>query len=181
MICGIDEVGRGCIFGPVLSAAVVFKKKPNFIKELDDSKKLKKEKREYLSSLILENSYYAFAEISNIIIEKINIHNATLLAMQTAYENLKLNCSLVFVDGKFVPKITAKTVKAIIKGDSIIDEIKAASIIAKVKRDKLMDEYDKIYPLYLIRKNKGYPTKEHKNAIKKYGVLSLHRKNFKLI
>lgn len=101
--------------------------------------------------------------------------------MQTAYENLKLNCSLVFVDGKFVPKITAKTVKAIIKGDSIIDEIKAASIIAKVKRDKLIDEYDKIYPLYLLRKNKGYPTKEHKNAIKKYGALSLHRKNFKLI
>ncbi len=121
-----------------------------------------KRKREYLSSLILKNSYYAFAEISNITIEKINIHNASLLAMQTAYENLKLNCSLVLVDGKFVPKITAKNVKAIIKGDSIIDEIKAASIIAKVKRDKLMDEYDKIYPLYLLKKIKDTPQKNIK-------------------
>nr|WP_242423248.1 ribonuclease HII [Borreliella bissettiae] len=149
-------------FWPYSKCCCSFQKKPNFIKELDDSKKLKKEKREYLSSLILENSYYAFAEISNIIIEKINIHNASLLAMQTAYENLKLNCSLVLVDGKFVPKITAKNVKAIIKGDSIIDEIKAASIIAKVKRDKLMDEYDKFYPLYFLKKTKDTPQKNIK-------------------
>ncbi|AWG42450.1 ribonuclease HII [Candidatus Borreliella tachyglossi] len=181
MICGIDEVGRGCIFGPVLSAAVIFKGKPNFLGELDDSKKLKKSKRDYLSSLILENSYHAFAEISNEIIEKINIHNASLLAMQTAYEKLNIFCDLVLIDGKFIPKIKAKKIKAIIKGDSIINEIKAASIIAKVQRDKLMDEYDQIYPLYAFKKNKGYPTKEHKDAIKKHGILSLHRKSFKLI
>ncbi|BCR20661.1 ribonuclease HII [Borrelia miyamotoi] len=181
MICGIDEVGRGCIFGPVLSAAVIFKGKPNFLNELDDSKKLKKVKREYLASLILENSYYAFAEVSNEIIDKINIHHASLLAMQTAYEKLNIECNLIFVDGKFIPKIKAKKIQAVIKGDSIINEIKAASIIAKVKRDKLMDKYDKLYPLYALKKNKGYPTKEHKDAIKKYGILSLHRKSFQLI
>ncbi|UER67267.1 ribonuclease HII [Borrelia sp. BU AG58] len=180
MVCGIDEVGRGCIFGPVLSAAVVFKGKPNFLNELDDSKKLKKEKREYLSSLILKNSYYAFAEVPSSIIDKINIHNASLLAMQLAYEELNMNCDLVLVDGKFIPKIRAKKIQAIIRGDSIINEIKAASIIAKVQRDKLMVEYDKTYPLYCLKNNKGYPTKEHKDAIKKYGILSLHRKSFKL-
>ncbi|WP_024655734.1 ribonuclease HII [Borrelia hispanica] len=181
MICGIDEVGRGCIFGPVLSAAVIFKSKPSFLNELDDSKKLTKTKREYLSSLILENAHYAFADISNEIIDKINIHNASLLAMQIAYQKLNIECNLVLVDGKFIPKIQAKQIRAIIKGDSMIDEIKAASIIAKVQRDKLMDEYDKTYPLYGLKKNKGYPTKEHKDAIKKYGILSLHRKSFQLI
>ncbi|ETZ18088.1 Ribonuclease HII [Borrelia duttonii CR2A] len=181
MICGIDEVGRGCIFGPVLSAAVIFKSKPNFLNELDDSKKLTKTKREYLSTLILENAYYAFADISNEIIDKINIHNASLLAMQIAYQKLNIECNLVLVDGKFIPKIQAKQIRAIIKGDSMIDEIKAASIIAKVQRDKLMVEYDKIYPLYGLKKNKGYPTKEHKDAIKKHGILSLHRKSFQLI
>ncbi|WP_024654206.1 ribonuclease HII [Borrelia persica] len=181
MICGIDEVGRGCIFGPVLSAAVIFKRKPNFVNELDDSKKLTKAKREYLSSLIMENTHYAFAAISNEIIDKINIHHASLLAMKSAYEKLNIECDLILVDGKFIPKIQAKEIRAIIKGDSIIDEIKAASIIAKVQRDKLMDEYDKIYPLYGIKTNKGYPTKEHKDAIKKYGILNLHRKSFKLI
>ncbi|APR64563.1 ribonuclease HII [Borrelia anserina] len=181
MICGIDEVGRGCIFGPVLSAAVIFKGKPNFLNELDDSKKLNKSKREYLSSLILANSYYEFAKISNEIIDKINIHQASLLAMKIAYEKLNIECNLVLVDGKFIPKIKAKKIQAIIKGDSLINEIKAASIIAKVQRDKLMDEYDKIYPLYALKKNKGYPTKEHKEAIKKYGISNLHRKSFKLI
>ncbi|AHH10201.1 ribonuclease HII [Borrelia coriaceae] len=181
MICGIDEVGRGCIFGPVLSAAVIFKGSPNFLNALDDSKKLNKTKREYLSSLILENSYYAFAEVSHKIIDEINIHYASLLAMQTAYEKLNIYCDLVLIDGKFIPKIKAKKVQAIIKGDSTINEIKAASIIAKVQRDKLMDEYDKVYPLYELKKNKGYPTKEHKNAIKKYGISSFHRKSFKLI
>ncbi|QMU99590.1 ribonuclease HII [Borrelia sp. A-FGy1] len=181
MICGIDEVGRGCILGPVLSAAVIFKGKPDFLNELKDSKKLKKEKRKYLSSLILKNSYYAFAEVSNDIIDKINIHYASLLAMKLAYEKLNIDCELVVVDGKFIPTIKAKKIKAIIKGDSIINEIKAASIIAKVQRDKLMDEYDKIYPLYSLKNNKGYPTQEHKDAIKKYGLLSLHRKSFKLI
>ncbi|UGQ15765.1 ribonuclease HII [Borrelia sp. RT5S] len=180
MICGIDEVGRGCIFGPVLSAAVIFKGQPDFLNELDDSKKLKKEKREYLSSLILKNAHYAFAEVPNHIIDKINIHNASLLAMKLAYENLNIQCDLVLVDGKFIPTIKAKRVRAIIKGDSIINEIKAASIIAKVQRDKLMDEYDKIYPLYYLKNNKGYPTQNHKDAIKKHGILSLHRKSFKL-
>ncbi|UPA11757.1 MULTISPECIES: ribonuclease HII [Borrelia] len=181
MICGIDEVGRGCIFGPVLSAAVIFKGNPKFLNALDDSKKLNKSKREYLSSLILENSYYAFAEVPNEIIDKINIHHASLLAMQIAYEKLNIECNLVLVDGKFIPKIKAKKIQAIIKGDSIINEIKAASIIAKVQRDKLMDEYDKIYPLYALKKNKGYPTKEHKDAIKKYGISRLHRRSFQLI
>ena len=175
IIAGVDEVGRGCLAGPVTAAAVILK---NPILGLRDSKEISPSKREILSKTIIAQSLYGFASISNDKIDKINIHQASLLAMQKAIMNLPITPDLVYVDGKFTPNIGVNC-KAVVGGDKLIPEISAASIIAKVHRDDFMKELDKKYPIYDFAKNKGYGTANHLSALKESGYSSFHRKSFK--
>ena len=175
MIAGTDEVGRGCLAGPVVAAAVILKED---IPGLTDSKKITPKRREFLADLILEKSFFAYGVVSNNKIDKINILNASLLAMKRAILNLPIKPALVLVDGIYKPDLNIP-MKTIIGGDSIEDAISAASIIAKVYRDNLMIEYNKKYPDYNFKKNKGYGTKEHFFAIRQKGICTIHRKSFK--
>ncbi len=175
IIAGVDEVGRGCLAGPVTAAAVILK---NPISGLRDSKEISCIKREALAKIIKEQSIFSFASVSNDKIDEINIHQASLLAMQEAIMNLSITPDLVYVDGKFIPNIEVNC-KAVIGGDKLISEISAASIIAKVHRDDFMKEIDKKYPIYNFAKNKGYGTAHHLNALKDSGYTSFHRKSFK--
>ena len=175
IVAGVDEVGRGCLAGPVTAAAVILK---NPISELKDSKQISPSKREALSETIKEQSIFSFASISNNKIDEINIHQATLLAMQEAIISLPITPDLVYVDGKFIPNVEVNC-KAVIGGDKLIPEISAASIIAKVHRDEFMRQLDKKYPIYAFAQNKGYGTAHHLNALKESGYTSFHRKSFK--
>tara|TARA_Y100000590_G_scaffold320534_1_gene362883 strand:+ start:308 stop:889 length:582 start_codon:yes stop_codon:yes gene_type:complete len=180
VIAGVDEVGRGSLIGPVYAAAVILKKNINK-KELKDSKKLNKVKREILAKYIKKNSTWAIGSASLKEVEKINILNASLLAMKRAIKKLKKKPTLVLVDGNKIPEIKNYKLKNIIKGDQKISEISAASIIAKVSRDHLITSLSKKFTKYSWSKNAGYGTKDHLDAIKKYGVTKLHRKTFKPI
>ena len=176
IIAGVDEVGRGCLAGPVTAAAVILK---NPISELKDSKQISSSKREALSKTIKEQSIFSFASISNNKIDEINIHQATLLAMQEAIISLPITPDLVYVDGKFIPNVEVNC-KAVIGGDKLIPEISAASIIAKVHRDEFMRQLDKKYPIYAFAQNKGYGTAHHLNASKRIRLFtSFHRKSLK--
>ena len=175
IVAGVDEVGRGCLAGPVTAAAVILR---NPILGLRDSKEISASKREALAKIIKEQSIYSFASISNDKIDEINIHQATLLAMQEAIMNLSIKPDLVYVDGKFIPNVEVNC-KAVIGGDKLISEISAASIIAKVHRDDFMRKLDKKYPIYDFAKNKGYGTAHHLSALKKSGYTSFHRQSFK--
>ena len=174
-IAGTDEVGRGALAGPVIAAAVILKKN---IDGLKDSKKLSAKKRFELSEKILKNSYYAFGQATNIEIDKINILNASLLAMKRAILKLPVKPTLVLVDGIYKPDLNVQ-MEAIVSGDSLKKEISAASIIAKVYRDNIMLNYDKEFPAYSFKNNKGYGTKKHLDSIKTYGPTEIHRKSFK--
>jgi len=174
MIAGTDEVGRGCLAGPVVAAAVILKED---IPGLTDSKKISPKKREFLADLILEKSFFAYGVVSNNKIDKINILNASLLAMKRAILNLPVRPSLVLVDGTFKPDLDIP-MRAIIGGDSSENAISAASIIAKVYRDNLMIKYDSIFPVYDLKGNKGYGTKKHLEALKNYGHCEIHRTTF---
>ena len=178
IIAGVDEVGRGSLIGPVYAAAVILKKNINK-KELKDSKKLNKNKREVLAKYIKKNSTWAVGSASLKEVDKINILNASLLAMKRAIKKLKTKPSLVLVDGNKLPLIENYKLKSIIKGDQKISEISAASIIAKVSRDRLVTNLSKKFKKYSWSKNAGYGTKDHIVAIKKYGVTKFHRKTFK--
>ena len=175
IVAGVDEVGRGCLAGPVTAAAVILK---NPISELKDSKQISPSKREVLSETIKEQSIFSFASNSNNKIDEINIHQATLLAMQEAIISLPITPDLVYVDGKFIPNVEVNC-RAVIGGDKLIPEISAASIIAKVHRDEFMKQLDKKYPIYAFAQNKGYGTAHHLNALKESGYTSFHRKSFK--
>ena len=174
IVAGVDEVGRGCLAGPVTAAAVILK---NPISELKDSKQISPSKREALSKTIKQQSIFSFASISNHKIDEINIHQATLLAMQEAIISLPITPDLVYVDGKFIPNVEVNC-KAVIGGDKLIPEISAASIIAKVHRDEFMKQLDKKYPIYAFAQNKGYGTAYHLNTLKESGYTSFHRKSF---
>ena len=174
MIAGTDEVGRGCLAGPVVAAAVILKED---IPGLTDSKKISPKKREFLADLILEKSFFAYGVVSNNKIDKINILNASLLAMKRAILNLPVRPSLVLVDGTFKPDLDIP-MRAIIGGDSSENAISAASIIAKVYRDNLMIKYDSIFPVYDLKGNKGYGTKKHLEALKNFGHCVIHRTTF---
>ena len=174
MIAGTDEVGRGCLAGPVVAAAVILKED---IPGLTDSKKISPKKREFLADLILEKSFFAYGVVSNNKIDKINILNASLLAMKRAILNLPVRPSLVLVDGTFKPDLDIP-MRAIIGGDSSENAISAASIIAKVYRDNLMIKYDSIFPVYDLKGNKGYGTKKHLEALKSFGHCEIHRTTF---
>ena len=175
LIAGTDEVGRGCLAGPVVAAAVILKKR---IDNLRDSKALSPKIRGELAKKILDNSYYGYGLVSNQKIDEINILNASLLAMKRAILNLSIKPSKVLVDGLYLPDIKFDK-EAIIGGDSLVEEISAASIIAKVYRDNLMLNLDKKYPHYGLAKHKGYPTKLHKEMLSKYGASKIHRRSFK--
>ena len=172
LVAGVDEVGRGCLAGPVIAAAVILRKK---IPGLKDSKKLSKKKREELSLTIMQNSYFSFGSSSPKEIDKINILQASLLAMKRAILNLSVEPGKILIDGIHKPKIKEKSY-AIKHGDRFVPVISAASIIAKVTRDKIMEEIDEEFPLYNFKKHKGYPTKQHIENIKKFGICKYHRK-----
>ena len=184
LIVGVDEVGRGCLAGPVYASAVVMEETQT-IDGLKDSKLLTKKKREEVFKLIIENSFeYSVASLDNKKIDDLNILNASLEAMENSIAMLKSNFIKGYIDGPHVPKkLLGQKIKyePIIGGDKLFPCISAASIIAKVTRDKYMNEIDKLYPKYGFKKNKGYPTKEHILAIEKYGITSEHRKSFKPI
>jgi ribonuclease HII len=177
IIAGVDEVGRGSLIGPVYAAAVILNKAINK-KLLKDSKSLTKTKREVLSKYIKKNSIWAIGKSSVKEIEKINILQASLLAMKRAIKKLKKKPALVLIDGNKLPQIKNYNLKSIIKGDQKIPSISAASIIAKVTRDKFIKTLAKKNKGYHWDQNFGYGTKQHLKAIKKLGVNKHHRKTF---
>ena len=180
IVAGVDEVGRGSLIGPVYAAAVILNDSLDK-KILKDSKKLSKKKRELLEKYIKKNSYWSIGSASKIEIEKMNILNASLLAMKRAIKKLRKKPNLVMIDGNKIPKIKNYNLKYVIKGDQKIPEISAASIIAKVSRDRLIEKMSKKYINYFWNKNAGYGTKDHISAIKKFGITKHHRKTFRPI
>ena len=175
---GVDEVGRGCLAGPVFAAAVILNKNINK-KEIKDSKKISFKKRMELSEYIKKNSVYAIGTASVEEINKINILNASLLSMKRALNKLTIKPSVAYVDGLFAPKNIKIKCKTFVKGDEKISCIAAASIIAKTSRDLFMIKLGKNYPKYKWNKNFGYGTENHLYCLKKYGVTKHHRKKFK--
>ena len=176
-IAGVDEVGRGCLAGPVFAAAVILNNNIN-IMNIKDSKKIPFKRRILLSKYIKKNSIYAVGVATVNEINKINILNASLLSMKRALDKLKLKPSIIYIDGLFAPKGIKIKYKTIIKGDEKITSVAAASIIAKVSRDLFMINLAKKYPEYDWHKNFGYGTNTHLKGLKKYGVTKHHRKKF---
>ena len=178
LVAGVDEVGRGCLAGPVYSAAVILNKNIN-IKDIKDSKKITFKKRILLADYIKENSVYAIGSASIEEIFKLNILNASLLSMERALNKLKDKPSIAYIDGIFSPKNVKIKCKTFIRGDEKFACISAASIIAKVARDLFMIKLAKKYPKYFWNKNFGYGTTDHLRGLKKYGITEHHRTKFK--
>ena len=179
IIAGVDEVGRGCLAGPVVSAAVILKKTIN-PKLLKDSKKITFKKRIEVAEHIKLHSTYAVGMASVEEIFELNILQATLLSMKRAINKLSINPELVLIDGNFAPK-GLTNFKTIVNGDEKIKSISAASIVAKVFRDQLMIKLSEQFKNYAWDKNFGYGTKAHMDGLKKFGITSHHRKGFKPI
>ena len=177
IIAGVDEVGRGSLIGPVYAAAVILNEKIDR-KLLKDSKTISKDKRELLSKYIKKNSIWVIGKASVKEIDKINILQASLLAMKRAIKKLKKKPNLVLIDGNKLPIIKNYNLKYVIRGDQKIPSISAASIIAKVSRDRFITTLSKKFKNYKWNTNSGYGTKEHLNAIKKFGITKYHRKTF---
>ena len=176
-ICGIDEVGRGPLAGPVVAAAVILPKDCNIL-YINDSKKLSETKREELYEQIMEQAIsVGIGIVSEERIDEINILQATYEAMREAVGKLSVTPDLLLNDAVTIPNIFIKQVP-IIKGDAKSISIAAASIIAKVTRDRMMVEWDKLYPEYAFASNKGYASKQHTKALKEIGPCKLHRKTF---
>jgi ribonuclease HII len=177
---GCDEAGRGCLAGPVVAAAVILEKGKDY-PELNDSKQLTEKKRMQLRELVMQEALsYGVGIVSPEEIDKINILNASFLAMHRALDQLKFQPELLLIDGnRFNPYKKVKHV-CIVGGDAKYQSIAAASILAKTTRDLMMKEYDEQYPQYNWKKNKGYPTLEHKQAIADYGTTPLHRMTFNM-
>ena len=177
VICGCDEAGRGPLAGPVFAAAVIL---PHGIEipALNDSKKLTEKQREKLFDIITEVAVdYAVASASVEEIEEINILNASMLAMKRAVESLKNTPEYALIDGNIARGFEIDA-RPVIKGDALSPSIAAASILAKVSRDRYCMEMDALYPEYGFAKHKGYATKDHREAVLKYGASPVHRKSF---
>ena len=177
LIAGTDEAGRGPIAGPVVAAAVMFDRKA-FHPDINDSKQVNESNREKLFDWIIENCIcFGIGIIDHDEIDKINILQASLKAMKTAVNQLIPDPDLIIIDGNksFLSEIKTKT---IVRGDTKSFSIAAGSIIAKVTRDRIMKKISEEYPEYLWHKNKGYPTKEHIESVRKYGATEFHRKTF---
>ena len=176
-ICGIDEVGRGPLAGPVIAAAVILPKDCEIL-YLNDSKQVSEKKREELYDIIMEKAIaVGIGSSSHAVIDDINILNATYVAMREAINNLKVTPDLLLNDAVHIPEVKVKQV-SLIKGDARSVSIAAASIIAKVTRDRLMTEYDQVFPGYGFASNKGYGSKEHIEALKSQGPCAIHRHSF---
>lgn len=177
---GCDEAGRGCLAGPVVAAAVILKKDADY-SELNDSKQLTEKKRMQLRELVMNDALaYGIGIVSAGEIDKINILNASFLAMHRALDELKLQPELLLIDGnRFNPYRNLKHV-CVVGGDAKYQSIAAASILAKTTRDMMMEQFDAQYPVYNWKKNKGYPTPEHKRAIAEHGTTPLHRMTFNM-
>ena len=178
--CGTDEAGRGCLAGPVTAATVILKKK--FLNtDINDSKKISKENRYKLKEIIEHEALeFSFAHIFPKKIDEINILNASILAMQKSIGKLVTKIDFIIVDGNKFKSYKNIPHQTIIKGDEKFLSIASASIIAKTERDNYMNKIHNEFPQYGWNKNKGYPTKFHKEAILKYGITKYHRKSFKL-
>jgi ribonuclease HII len=180
LIAGVDEVGRGCLAGSVVAAAVILNPEQP-VAGLADSKKLTEHKREQINDIIKRQALsWAIAEASIVEIDQLNILQASLLAMQRAIAALHIQPDYVLVDGNRLPNLTIPA-EAIVKGDSKIPAISAASIIAKVYRDNLMVDYHKQFPDFSFHIHKSYGTTQHLAEIRQFGVLEIHRKTFKPI
>ena len=176
-VCGCDEAGRGPLCGPVVAAAVILDPEVT-IEGLDDSKKLTEKKREKLFDIIKEKAVaYAIAEASPAEIDEINILNASMLAMRRAVEALPVKADFALIDGNCSRGFTIDT-ETVVKGDAKSASIAAASILAKVTRDRGCIELDRQYPVYGIAKHKGYPTREHMDAVREHGPSPIHRRTF---
>ena len=176
-VCGIDEVGRGPLAGPVVACACILPKDCGIL-YINDSKKLSAKKREELYDIITKEAVsYGIGVVSREVIDDVNILNATYQAMREAIAALKVRPSVLLNDAVTIPEVDIKHVP-IIKGDAKSISIGAASILAKVYRDRLMDEYAKQYPEYGFEQNKGYGTAAHIEAIRKYGLTPIHRRSF---
>ena len=176
-VCGVDEAGRGPLCGPVVAAAVILPK-DEYIEGVNDSKKLTEKKREKLYDDIMKKAVAVSIGISDVdVIEKVNILNATKLAMKQAIEKLSIKPDYVLIDGNQMIDINIKA-ETVVSGDAKSLSIAAASIIAKVTRDRMLIEFDKKYPEYGFAKHKGYGTKSHIEAIQKYGLTDIHRPSF---
>lgn len=177
IVCGVDEAGRGPLMGPVCAAAVILP--PHLdIEGLNDSKKLTEKKREALFSVITKKAVaysVAFASVAEI--DEINILNAAMLAMKRAIEGLSVKADFALIDGNCSRNIPVPC-KTVVGGDAKSPSVAAASVLAKVSRDRLCYELDREYPQYGFAKHKGYGTKEHIEALKKYGPCPCHRKTF---
>ncbi len=176
-ICGVDEVGRGPLCGPVVAGAVILPKNCDIL-YINDSKKLSEKMRDVLYDEISQKAVaWGIGVVSPERIDEINILQATYEAMRIAIENLKVTPDILFNDAVTIPGVDILQVP-IVKGDAKSQSIAAASIMAKVTRDRMMQAYDEAYPMYGFARNKGYGTKEHMNAIREYGPCPIHRKTF---
>lgn len=181
LVCGIDEVGRGCFAGPVVAGAVVFSSKCMLPEGIADSKLLTPKERKRLAEEIKKVAqFYAIAEICVSCINKFGIGMATQMAFRKAVKLLKINPDFFLIDAFFIRHLNRKKQQAVKNGDKLCASIAAASIIAKVYRDELMSKLHLDFPHYRFDKHKGYGTKLHQEAIKKYGLSKLHRTSFNL-
>jgi ribonuclease HII len=179
--CGTDEAGRGCLAGPVTAAAVILSDSFN-LDLLNDSKKLSEKVREKLRPIIIEEAIsFSVTHIYNVEIDEINILNASIKAMQESILKLNPIPNYIIVDGNRFKSVNDIPFSTIIKGDSKFMSIAAASVLAKTYRDDYMNILHEEFPMYNWKKNKGYPTVEHREAIRKYGVTKYHRMSFRLL
>lgn len=177
---GCDEAGRGCLAGPVVAAAVILNPDKDY-PMFDDSKKLSEKQRKLLRDIILNEALtYGIGIVTTTEIDEINILNASFLAMHRAIEQLSIKPELLLIDGNRFNPYKDIEYQCIVGGDAKYQSIAAASILAKTTRDAMMEEYDLQYPVYNWKKNKGYPTMEHKNAIAEHGTTPLHRMTFNM-
>lgn len=179
--CGTDEAGRGCLAGPVTAAAVIL---PDNFKNkiLTDSKQLSEKKRDLLQPIIEEQAIcFGVAHIMMEEIDKINILNASILGMHQSIDLLSSPPEFIAIDGNRFKPYKKTPYECVIKGDGKYLHIAAASILAKTYRDAFMEKIHEEFPMYNWKQNKGYPTKEHREAIRKYGITKYHRKSFKLL